>query len=349
MLELSPFWDFNPWEPTVQLAVRDWCRPGEVAYDVGTNVGGIAAVMSRMVGPRGVVAAFEASPRIIGIAAENLRPYANVFLNHRAVWRESGNLLTLYSGGAHLNDSLLPDYMDRDAQSSIVETLTLDAFRAETRLDPSFIKMDIEGAEFDALSGAQRLLDELQPIIVLEIIRADSRCLELLLARGYRAVDLASLMPVASAADLPAEGVANILFAPAARAEGNPYYAGVGQQTLEKEFGPDDFTVRDKTICLHAPHSLAPGRYAFSADMDPGDGDEVFAGAFTDRGWLARYHATSRHLMSGYTTWMFDLAHKREVDFGLQFLGGSPSGVTWRGGRLTRFKAFDEWPRRLVI
>ena len=61
---LQNWWEQSFWEPTVALAIRDHCRPGDVVFDVGANAGALALMMSRLVGPRGIVCAFEASPRI---------------------------------------------------------------------------------------------------------------------------------------------------------------------------------------------------------------------------------------------------------------------------------------------
>lgn len=64
-LPLTDWWKPIFGEPTSDLAIRDYCRPGDVVFDVGSNAGGLALMMSRLVGPRGIVLAFEASPRII--------------------------------------------------------------------------------------------------------------------------------------------------------------------------------------------------------------------------------------------------------------------------------------------
>src|SRR2546423_2378031 len=71
-LPIPKFWERNFWEPTVQFPIRDYCRPGDIVFDVGANAGGLSMLMSRLVGPRGVVCAFEASPRIIEITLNNL-------------------------------------------------------------------------------------------------------------------------------------------------------------------------------------------------------------------------------------------------------------------------------------
>jgi hypothetical protein len=62
---LPNWWERSFWEPTVALAIRDHCRPGDVVFDVGANAGALSLLMSRLVGPRGIVCAFEASPLIV--------------------------------------------------------------------------------------------------------------------------------------------------------------------------------------------------------------------------------------------------------------------------------------------
>ena len=147
---LTDWWKPNFWEPTVALAIRDYCRPGDVVFDVGSNAGGLALMMSRLVGPRGIVLAFEASPRIIDKTHYNLVKAGchNVTLFHKAVWRRSGDLVNM-APGDHLNDRI----QEGSSGGMTVRTIALDdlAFGGDFR--PSFIKMDIEGAEFDALGG----------------------------------------------------------------------------------------------------------------------------------------------------------------------------------------------------
>lgn len=53
---------------------------------------------------------------------------------------------------------------------------------------PDFIKMDIEGAEADALEGARRILAERKPNLLIEVHGADieRRCVEILREHGYQ-------------------------------------------------------------------------------------------------------------------------------------------------------------------
>ena len=55
-----PFWyEWNPWEPNVQIALNDLAKPGETVFDVGANAGALSLVLSRAVGPKGTVCSFD--------------------------------------------------------------------------------------------------------------------------------------------------------------------------------------------------------------------------------------------------------------------------------------------------
>jgi FkbM family methyltransferase len=55
-----------------------------------------------------------------------------------------------------------------------VPTLTLDTL-LETFAPPTFLKIDVEGAEVMVLSGARRLLEKIRPVIFIEVGRANAR------------------------------------------------------------------------------------------------------------------------------------------------------------------------------
>jgi FkbM family methyltransferase len=99
---------------------------------------------------------------------------------HKAVWHRSGDLINV-APGDHLNDSI----QERSTGGMTVRTVALDDIASAGDFRPSFIKMDIEGAEFHALEGMKRLLAEARPVVALEQ-SPDMRCHALLTASGYR-------------------------------------------------------------------------------------------------------------------------------------------------------------------
>lgn len=341
---IPKFWEPSYWEPTVQHPIRDYCRPGDVVFDIGANAGALSMLMSRLVGPRGTVCAFEASPRIIDKTVYNLINAGcfNTHVYYRAVYHASNEVVTIYPG-THLNDSIYNNFGTEGGASYQVETLAIDDFVESTGLLPKLIKMDIEGAELDALKGMSRLFSRVKPILILEQSPSDMRCHELLTGLGYIAVNLADYKRINSAADYsPGVDVANLLFVHSTQADKDPYVNQLAPIEVAS-FGPDAFYVQENgSIEITAPISLPPGRYACFADFSAnGTENEIFAGIDTDRGVLLRYHTYTRFMASSYRDWVFSLRATSQVKPYLRFIRGSDSSFYWRGVRIVRFPSFD--------
>ena len=330
---------------TVALAIRDHVRPGDTAYDVGCNAGALAMQMSRLAGPRGTICAFEASPRIMPRTQYNLIQAAcfNTTLFHRAVWHTTGAIVNI-AAGSHLNDRI-----EANTDGVPVQTIALDDFAAATGCVPSFIKMDIEGAEIDALRGMPRMLRETRPILVLEQSPEDMQCHALLTEAGYRAADLGSYREIRTKADFPdVTGVANVLFVPTEKAEDSPYFAGDGElfATIEASRytrGPDG------GVSLPDPIELPAGRYIVFADFASDAADnEVFAGIEADGEVIFRYHTNARFMAECYRRWVIQLDSPARIAPYLRFIGGSDPALIWRDTRITRLPAFDRLPAPVI-
>jgi len=199
---IAPWYQENFWEPPVQIALRDLCKPGDIVFDVGANFGGLTTLMSRMVGPKGIVCAFEASPRIVDKTQRNLvlSGCNNVQLFHNAVYHTSQQTVKIYLG-SHLNDSIYSE--NGEGSTYEVKTIALDDFIAHSKLVPNLLKMDIEGAEFDAIQGMVKTLNTAKPHLILETQRNDTRCLDFLRNIGYIAIDLNTYQEIKTPDDYP--------------------------------------------------------------------------------------------------------------------------------------------------
>ena len=161
------------------------CASGDLAFDVGANLGVIAAMMGAAVGPYGRVVAFEASPRTIAqLHAESqlfqrLQRYHAASSHGRSERRHRAGILWRRVAGGH-------DHAGRGARPDAqIETIALDDYVERLGAAPRVVKMDIEGAELLALQGFERTLAAHSPALVVEALSNDVRIGEMLQALGY--------------------------------------------------------------------------------------------------------------------------------------------------------------------
>ena len=129
--------------------------------DIGANVGYYTLLAARLVGPSGMVYAFEPERSNFQLLVENitLNRYRNVVPVEKAVSNTCGRtelFLDPENFGAH---SLSPQCCDTRSKPVTVETVTLDNFLRRTHdMHVDVIKIDVQGAEGLALEGARQML-----------------------------------------------------------------------------------------------------------------------------------------------------------------------------------------------
>ena len=297
----------NYTEPRVLVAVRDLCRSGDTAFDVGANFGGIAVGMSRRVGPKGAVCAFEANPAVAARCQEVLiaNGCGNVQVYDGAIYRNSNEEVSLYLSENQVSDSI---YHQGSGQSISVRTIALDDFVESTGLVPNFVKMDIEGAEHDALLGFVRTIREHRPIMVLEQTLGDQRCLTMLTELGYEALDLSTYEKVRSFEDLPPETViTDILYAHAGWFETSDYKPGT---TDVATLSATDFSGDTPNFLRSRSLVLPMGRYVVKASYrsETSEKQEMLCGIWSDKRGepVMQHHGHSDSLSILAHRWVFD-------------------------------------------
>lgn len=166
---------FGTYEPVETGFVRSMLKSGQYFIDIGANIGWFTMLAARIVGPSGRVYAFEPRPN----TCERLRMsisengYSNVEVRQVALGAAPGRMTvaTLMStqnpGGTWLiaTDALVGTLHDGHERFE-VDVLRLDDLALD-RCD--LLKIDIEGAEQLAFSGAVETIQRLRPIIISEI------------------------------------------------------------------------------------------------------------------------------------------------------------------------------------
>jgi len=162
------------YEPTVIRALRDHLRVGDTCLDVGGHVGYLTILMARLVGPGGRVVAFEPVPETFQVLRENVRLNAleNVRLECTAVGEREGMISLFCDADQELSwtPSVSAHSVPGNHQKKLsVPMVSLDRYVEKKVLRSSLIKIDVEGAELDVLRGAQGLLLEHRPVVLVEI------------------------------------------------------------------------------------------------------------------------------------------------------------------------------------
>lgn len=179
------------WERPVQIAAADFLTPGDTAFDVGGNTGGVAIALSRLVGAAGRVYTFECNPRMVRWIEQDLaaNSVSNVELIAKAVYKQARHTLNFYLDESYYAaaSSL---YREPVGKAITVETTTIDDVVREYGCAPHLIKIDVEGGEADALAGAAQTIDAHRPAFVLEHAPGAADYLEFLWSLDYALWDV---------------------------------------------------------------------------------------------------------------------------------------------------------------
>ncbi|MFD1470320.1 FkbM family methyltransferase [Hymenobacter caeli] len=158
------------YEEPGQRFLERYLRPGDVFIDVGANIGLYALAAARRVGPRGRVHAFEPVPDTAARLRQHvaLNELANITVVEMAVSNAPGPVAIYLPPASNSGMASLYAYTAELHALATVSATTLDAYTAgwaAVRL----VKLDIEGAEWQALQGMARLLATQRPALLLEL------------------------------------------------------------------------------------------------------------------------------------------------------------------------------------
>jgi len=140
---------------------------GDIVLDVGASIGGFTIPAAKKVGEEGFVVAIEPCPVNLAYLRKSVK--INRLQNVQFVEKAAFNCRKRLS--LHLSNSYNIDthsLIYEEGKDSIeVSTDTLDNIVYELGLTGvDFIKMDIEGAEIEALQGAERVLSKAKKVVV---------------------------------------------------------------------------------------------------------------------------------------------------------------------------------------
>jgi FkbM family methyltransferase len=188
---------------------------GETVYDIGSHIGILTLFFSRAVGEMGKVISFAPNPETFATLCKNVQMngLTNVKLVNAGLGEKRGTLPLVYGEreGAlgTMNEALQVELLNNKRgikpRTSLVEVYPLDEYILANSLpDPDFVKIDVEGYEYNVLLGMQDTVRRCKPALVVEIHGMDRehkleiarKVVNLLVFHGYGIQEMSSGQPI---------------------------------------------------------------------------------------------------------------------------------------------------------
>jgi FkbM family methyltransferase len=163
------------WEPEETRFLEKALRPGMVFVDIGAHIGYYTVIASGLVGSTGKVFAFEPDPGNFKLLQENVAENhcQNVITDRKAI-AASTKPLNLYRSSSNFGDHRTYEPRGDAIQQPgtrrsavAVEALSLDDYFAGSPTRVDFLKMDIQGSEYDAFIGMRKTLKHNSHVTIL--------------------------------------------------------------------------------------------------------------------------------------------------------------------------------------
>ncbi|MGH9933429.1 MAG: FkbM family methyltransferase [Pyrinomonadaceae bacterium] len=165
------------YEPRYVRVLRSLVGEGQTIFDIGANIGFYSVLFSCWVGSAGKVIAFEPDPDNLKLLERNLggNKCTNVSIRNRALAGTPGSATFTMdpATGATGHVGVGPTYGETlfGSGREILVNVKVSSLDHEAELwgPPDLVKMDVEGGEFDVLSGGTAVLQQNRPLLVSEL------------------------------------------------------------------------------------------------------------------------------------------------------------------------------------
>jgi FkbM family methyltransferase len=179
-------------EPVATKLFLEYIKSNSQVLDIGGHLGYFSCIAGKLAN-KGTVNVFEVDPKCIGLINKNLEinGLTNVTVRNCAVSNQNESVkirkLTNPNPGLVINSGLRENYIE-------VKSITVDDFVFRNNIKPDFIKIDVEGAEWNVLSGMKNVLaqDNLTMLVEIHVDKLRQHfnvdykdCLDILLNNGF--------------------------------------------------------------------------------------------------------------------------------------------------------------------
>ena len=153
-------------------------KQGDHFLDIGAHYGYFSLLARQLVGEQGTVFAFEASPTTFSLLHKNVATHQNITVLNIAIADKTEEISffefpSLYSeyNSMELEQFKQEAWFQKYPPKKVtVPAVDLSSFLRKNKYHPSLIKIDVEGAEFKVIQGAEKYLAQNKPSLILEYL-----------------------------------------------------------------------------------------------------------------------------------------------------------------------------------
>ena len=155
-------------EPEFMTILEEYLNPDEIFFDLGCNIGYVALYVLKNISKKGYLYAIDPDKKNILTLKKSLainKLSTNYSIENIALSSKDGEIGFEFSNESNLhkiNKELLPD----NPNFRRITCRSFDSYFSERKL-PTFIKMDVEGAEIDILFGMKNFLESSEKCKIL--------------------------------------------------------------------------------------------------------------------------------------------------------------------------------------
>ncbi|MDO8575680.1 MAG: FkbM family methyltransferase [bacterium] len=155
----------------------NFIKPNMTVVDIGANVGLYTLLSAWLAGEKGKIFAFEPTPRTFETLNENSKIYSNIIPIQKALFDKETDITFFDYGPRYsflntINNRIAEhlNFLKKYAKKIDLKTVTFDNIAKEKQIiNPDFIKIDVEGAEFSVLKGMTETLTKTRPFVTIEV------------------------------------------------------------------------------------------------------------------------------------------------------------------------------------
>ena len=181
---------------------QSWIRPNDYVLEIGGHIGYFSTFYATLVGNKGKVDVFEPSEKNANYLKRNIAFLAKdikkeVAIINKGVGDVNGFLDFYIDPISGQNNSFVKNFEgffsnrenSADTKAELlkerVEVITLDTyFQNETKF-PDFVKIDVEGFEWNVIKGFTQTIDRAHPSLMIEIQADAENLIKFFKEKGY--------------------------------------------------------------------------------------------------------------------------------------------------------------------